>query len=343
MESPMTDLSGVATAGNKVYVGAHNTQEVFEYAKTGGTYNLVNTITPSVPTEDFGYNVAVSGNWLAVAAPEYGPPYPSGEGKIFMFQKQADGSWAEHSILTAPIAGDHLGGDGIALKGDQLIATKRNFVFPSPGGDIEVFNLSGNTWISTGTIHKAGYDWVSVDMDNSGDRIIGTGAINQSFVTIFATFFVKTPSGWVEEDEVVITPPNPFSIVYPRDVAIQNGTAVLTAVIPGTIHWVLKNDGGDWSVDQELKIPADVIANRWTAMHGSNILIGVSSFASYSSDKVYVFKKKGSAYNLTETLNPADEGADVIMSDLAMDGNTIVVGATRAAGTTVPGKTYVFD
>ena len=69
----MASGRGVATSGNKVYVGSRNTQEVFEYAKNGGAYTLVSTITPSVAVKDFGHHVSVSGSWMAVSAPEYGP------------------------------------------------------------------------------------------------------------------------------------------------------------------------------------------------------------------------------------------------------------------------------
>lgn len=331
---------GVATVGNKVYVGSQHTQEVFEYQKTGGTYSLKNTITPSVPTKSFGHHVEVSGSWMAVAAPEFGPPYPSGAGKVFLFKKQGN-SWVEQTILTGPASERNFGGDGIGLEGNQLVATSRPVVFPSPGGTMSIFNQTGNSWNLTGSIHKPGYDWFGIDMDHSGNRIVGTGSVNSNLGIVRATIFVKSGGSWVEEDEVIVPSPVPFAIALPRDVAIENDQVVLTAIVPGTKHWVLSNNNGDWVIEQEINTPpSDFFTNRWAEIQGSRILIGAAARTDFFSDAVHIFEHSGSNYALSETLTASDNGAGVLMWGLAVDGNTIVAGCP---GFLSPGKVYVFD
>lgn len=329
---------GVATSGNKVYVGSRNTQEVFEYAKNGGAYTLVSTITPSVAVKDFGYHVSVSGSWMAVSAPEYGLPFPSGLGKVFIFKKQGN-SWVEQTILSGPADEGNFGGDGLGLEGTQLAVISRGGGSPSPGGTITVFNHQANGWVQTGSIHKPGYDWFALDMDDSGNRIIGTGPVNNNIGTVRAVIFAKSGFSWAEEDEVIVTPPTPFGYAVPRDVAIDNGKAVLTALIPGNKHWLLSNNNGDWEVEQELNTSTIGFGNRWAELAGPVALIGEDGLGA-PTNQVQVFRQSGGAYSYDETLKPADGGAGARIWDLAIDGNTIVLGTPGLFG---PGKAYVFD
>lgn len=79
------------TVGNKLYVGANNTQKVYEYSKTGGTYDLTDEITPNGASSNFGASIAVSGSWMAVGASN------STGGKVFMFKKQGN-DWVQKPV-----------------------------------------------------------------------------------------------------------------------------------------------------------------------------------------------------------------------------------------------------
>ena len=124
--------------------------------------------------------------------------------------------------------------------------------------------------------------------------------------------------------------------------AISNNTVVLTAIIPGTKHWVIGNNGGDWEIEQELLIPAGQLANRWAEIQESTILIGAASSNNAIPEAVHVFNNEGGSWVLSETLTPSDNGENAFMRDIAMSGNTIVAGCPQSPNT-FAGKAYVWD
>ncbi len=329
----------VSTVGNKVYVGASGDQKVYEYSKTGGSYSMTDEITPSGPSDDFGNQVSVSGNWMAVSAPDLGPPYDNIPGQVFMFKKQG-GSWVQKSVLTGPASENNFGAY-LVLQGNKLAVTSFGSGFPDPGSTISVFEKSGNNWTLSGTIFEPGYTWFSIDMDESGNRIVGTGSVNNSLANVRASIFLNNGSNWVLESEVPIPSPTPFAIAFPYDVAIDNNTVVLTALLPGSKHWVIGNNDGSWEIEQELLLPPSLPFSLCFAdIKGSTIIIGRSSNNNVISDAVYVFKKSAGTWNLNETLTLSDNGADGVLRSVAISGNTIVAGIPVAAGL---GKAYVFD
>ncbi len=335
---------GVATVGNKVYVGASGEQKVYEFSKTGGTYTLTDEITPTGASDDFGTHVSVSGSWMAVSAPDFGQPFGR-PGQLFLFKKQG-GSWVQKDILTGPAGENNFSGQGMVLKGNKLAAISSASGFPSPGGTISVFELSGNNWSLSGTIFEPTYDWFGVDMDEGGNRIVGTGSVGNSLICARAVIFEEQGSDWVLDDEVIVGCFLPDGIAFPRDVAIQNNTVVLTTLIPGNKQYVITKNQGSWSVDQELDHPVGLpFTNRWAEIQGSTIIIGAASGNNAVSDAVHVFKKSGGTWNYDETLTLSDNGEDAIMWNVAISGNTIVAGlpGTGFPPPAAPGKVYVFD
>src|SRR5687767_14419121 len=110
----------VATTGNKVYVGSRNSQKVYEYTKTGGSYELTNEITPGVPTLLFGIALSVRGNWMAVGAPVSNTSTAS---KVFMYQRKGN-AWIQKAVLTGPATNLNFGGVRcVALQGNTLAVT----------------------------------------------------------------------------------------------------------------------------------------------------------------------------------------------------------------------------
>jgi hypothetical protein len=328
---------GVATVGNKVYVGAPQEQKVFEYSNTGGSYTLTGEITPTGASDDFGQRVSVSGSWMAVSAPDSKQfPQPQGPGQVFLFKKQG-GSWVQKAILNGPAGHLNFGASGVVLQDNKLAVTSFscNTCGTSPSA-ISVFEQSGNSWSLSGTITKSGYSsWSAIDMDEEGNRIVGITPGSPARTVIFT----DNGSNWVEEDEVII---GSFPIVaFPTDVAISYNTIILTPVFPGNKHWVIGNNGGDWEIEQVLITPTGEIFSRYGDIEESTIVIGAASTNNSIPDAVHVFNHDGSSWVLFETLTPSDNGVDALIRDVAISGNTIVAGLPGNTG--FPGKAYVWD
>lgn len=104
----------------------------------------------------FGYSVAIDGDWLAVGAP--GLTYEDGQeiGMVFLFQREA-GQWVQKDARNWPDA------NGAAPRCGHAVALRLPFLLygcpgtggPSPGGDPDSENgghvllrLAGDTWLS---------------------------------------------------------------------------------------------------------------------------------------------------------------------------------------------------
>ncbi len=324
---------GVATSGNKVFVGAKDDQIVYEYNKEGGTYLQAGMISPGEVALDFGRSISVSGAWMAVSSPEFGLPYPSGEGRVFMFKNEGDG-WVLKDVLYGPVGNLSFGGDGLVLQGNTLAVTSRNLGFPIQG-TISVFNLQGDIWNLTNEIFLPGYAFFALDMNKAANTIVSTGPFNNSLGTVRALVFSKSGQDWVFEEEVIVPSPVPFAIAFPRDVAIHNNTIVLTAIFPGYKHWVINKTAGNWQVTQELVSPGGGISNRWAEIQGSTLVIAEAG------GKTHVYNKSGMGWMLTESLMPSYPISNGAMWGFDLHDNTIVTGIPGFAGT--PGSVFIYE
>lgn len=330
---------GVAYASNKVYVGAPGENKVNWYTKSG---SFLGEITPDGASDDFGWHVSVSGNFMAVAAPDFGQPFGR-PGQVFVFKRQGN-DWVQQAILTGPAGENNFGGDGLKIQGSRIYATSRGSGFPSPGSTISIFKRSGNNWVLESSILEPGRDWFALDVHESGNIIVGTGSLNNSLAVVRATVFTKSGTSWNMTDDVTITGPTPFSVALPRDVSISYNYITLTSLIPGNKAWVIGKSGSSWALNQELALPGfgAPFNNRWTSVDRNEFVVGMASNNNVIPDQVHRFKRFGSNWNFQETYTPSD-GADVTMWDVELSRGTTVVGLPDSEFAPVTGKAYIFD
>lgn len=330
----------VATVGNKVYVGANLIQKVYEYAKTGGTYELNTEISPNSPWPGFGATVSVSGSWMAVGAPRTAA---LGGGKVFMYKKQGN-AWVQKAILTGPAGNNSFGGRGTGLQGNTLIVTS-NKSFPAPPrpyavSTISVFTLSGNEWSLEQELVQPGMNHSAVKLDASENRIATCSGLYNLFSLPTSFVYVRNGTNWTLEDEVIINLPG---VGAARDVAIDGNNMLLLPIFPGTLVLVITNNAGNWELSEQLVIPAgQQFRTIYGQIEGQRLIIGSSSGNNAIPDQVHVFENMGASWEMTETLIPADQGVNVIMNSIALEGNTSVMGCW-GQGVLVAGKAYVFD
>ena len=327
----------VATVGNTVYVGARTTGKVYEYTKTGGTYTLINEIAPDPATLNFASTVSVSGSWLAISA---SLTAAQGGGKVFMYKKQGN-AWVQKAILTGPAGNNNFGAlRGVGLAGNTLMVHSTIPGIPATlTSTISVFTLSGNEWSLQQEIVQPGIFFNTLKLDESGDRIATASGQGNAFSLPRTHIYVRNGSTWTLEDEVIINLPNLGAAL---EVAINGNTVVLLPVVPGTIHLVITNNGGDWELSQQLVIPAGAPNRRCFAqIEGEKLIIGAQSGNNTIPDEVYVFENFSASWDLTETLTPGDLGVNASIASVGLEGNTIIAGCPGATG--FPGKVYVFE
>lgn len=310
----------VVLAPFRIYAGAEELQKVYEYSNSPSglvTPTLISTITPSVPAEGFGGEFAVSGNWMAVAASgAFGDP-----GQVFMF-KRIGGNWVEQAILSGP-AGNVAFGLSVSMESNTLAVTSIDLA--TFEGTISVFKRMGNQWQLQDELERPGNFWLNVDLDVTGNRLVAGSLVNVDPLNVTASIFSRTGSNWAFEQDLFVAD---TTAAFLSEAFINLGRVVLTAFAPGDKQYLFTHNGSSWSFAQDLVHPLGAIDNNRTAnIQGNKIVIGAAADnVSNLSESVYVFEKKGSTFNLTQTLTPNDGGADVILSTVDIFGNNVALG-----------------
>ncbi len=100
--------------------------------------------------EQFGFDLAMSSGWLAVAAP--GDPNGGEEsGSVYLFEQVA-GAWVARQELTTSEIHDEFG-TAVALEGPRLaVGARDDDTIGSESGAVHIFELENGTWIHKATI-----------------------------------------------------------------------------------------------------------------------------------------------------------------------------------------------
>jgi hypothetical protein len=142
--------SHVALEGDTLVAatGSSYSGRVHVYLRTAGTWALQATLTPPVQAYGFGGSIALSGDSLAVGAPDADTGFGSRSGAAFVYTRVA-GTWAlEQEILGVEIAGDDHFGAAVALDRDRL-AVGAPYDDPGTGldaGSVYLFARTAGTW-----------------------------------------------------------------------------------------------------------------------------------------------------------------------------------------------------
>jgi hypothetical protein len=253
-----------------------------------------------------GWNVAISGNTVAVGAPGVTIGSNSYQGAIYIFVKPASG-WA-NMTQTAKLAAsdgqtDSLLGRGVGISGNTVVAGAPGqftnqigeaYIFVEPEGGWK--NMT-ETAILTPSDSAAGNQF-GYSAGISGNTVV-VGAFGANNEQGAAYVYVKPAGRWTNTTQ----------------------TAILTA-----------SDGGD-------QFGSSVAISGKTIVSGSFLDNG-------SVGAAYVFVEPGGGWvNAAQTakLTPSDNGADALGLSVAVSGNTVVAGAFGWPGNgSFEGAAYVF-
>ena len=137
--------SAVAVDDGVVAVGAASAGAAYLFTESGEGWTQSAKLTPSDSLSGFGQDIALSGDRLAVTAASR-----RGTGAVVVFERQADGTWAEAASL---VGSDVRPGEGfgqtVELQGEDVFvgATGKD------GGTVYVFGRQADgTWAETQTL-----------------------------------------------------------------------------------------------------------------------------------------------------------------------------------------------
>jgi hypothetical protein len=274
----------------------------------------------------------------------------TGSGAIYVYVRSGS-NWSEEAYLKASesTANDFTGG-AIAISGDTIVA----------GAKAEDSN-------TTAIINTDGQADTNDGADSSGAVFI----LKRSGVTWTQDAYLKAPNAGVDDlfgasvaidgDTIVVGAFGENSTT----VEIVNGTSVSSSNNSGTrdgddgngaVYVFKKDGGGDWALEAYLKAPNNSDADRFghsvaidddtivvssvfegssttTIINGSDL-----SAANNSGDDngaAYVFKRSGTTWSHEAYLKaPNSSNGDNFGNSVAIDGDTIVVGASNEDSST---------
>jgi hypothetical protein len=199
----MNDTQDIILASASPFVGPPDSPHILVFAKPAGGWMNMSKPTAVIEapqgSSQFGAVMAISGNILAVSAPDTRP-----NGAIYVFQIGPAGTVTQLAVLTLTAAdGLYTGvGDSLVMTGDTIVAGAP--IYNSDQGAIYVFSKPPGGWADMTetarlTVSNAPSDYPilgsSVAIDPSGQFIIG-GYEQGGPPSPIAYMFRKPASGW---------------------------------------------------------------------------------------------------------------------------------------------------
>jgi uncharacterized repeat protein (TIGR01451 family) len=352
----------VALDGDVLVVGAAP-GGVYIYER--GTSWMPATIAGPLPPGSgagFGASLSVSGNTVAVGAPDADGPHP-GAGAVYVFVRSSPGTWSSQQrlVTTGANAGRRLG-TSVSVAGDVLIAG-------APGanageGHAVVFTRTGGVWSDVWFVNApagaagdafgtaVAYDGTTLVVGAPGDDGPSGPADRGA-----AFAFTGTGQSWSAPAELLAA-----SAVagdgFGSTVAVSGDVALVgvpLADLGGADRGAVdsfRRTGGAWSAPQRLTNAGGDASDRFGAaltVDGARAAVGAPGEESPAGENVgavYAFEEAGAAWDGGQPLTPefGTEG-DRLGNAVAIEGDTAVVGASTASTATASwaGYAYVYQ
>lgn len=312
--------------------------------------------------DQFGTEVAFSGNWAVVGAPtddEGG----SDRGAAFVFER-VGGTWLQRQKLTASDGADlDYFGFKVAIDGDTIAVTALFDGFDI--GAVYVFERTGPgaAFAETEKLGEGGFagEFFGIGLQLEGDTLI-VGACQVSQFLLFNSgkgtvhVFERTGSSWSEE-QTLLASDGVDGDAFGSAVSLSGNRLLIGAEgapgEPGSGAAYLferANATSDF-VEVEKLSPSDGGAEDFfgqsCGLDGDLAVIGSPHHegggAPLDSGAAYVFEFDGADWNQTIKLTPAAQTPEERYGrSVAIEGETIVVGAHSEAGSTT-GNAFVYD
>jgi len=359
--------NGAGDGAGAVIVFERDAQGVWSQS----TVLLPDDITPG---DGVGF-VALGGDTLVLTASSKTVDGRMRAGKAYVFERDGSGSWIQSTTLDpvgvsdrpADLQGIEFGA-ALAFDGQTIaVGAPGDDELQTNGGAVYLFARDGDGWTQTAkllpVLNAGGFGRAALDID--GDVLVtgGSGANSQSgTLSGAALIFERDQSGsWVRQPFII--PPAPAGFLsFGTSVAVSGDTVVIGAINlgaslglnddPGRAFFYQRNpDTGVWELKQSVIdsqadggdfFGASVDIQGDTAAVGSIFADGVQ----IQTGAAFIFERDGSGmWSETSRLTASDGQDQDRFFEVALDGDSLAVGAVEATNPDVPGAlgaVYVF-
>jgi hypothetical protein len=386
-DGAMDDLFGgsVSISGDYAVVGANQVEingdrfgaaYVFEF--DGNDWIEVIKLIPSQAFENFGASVSISGDMIAVGAPNAAvdnQQLPGNEpqaGVVYLYKRSLNGIWSEtHRVFPSDVDGYDKFGTSISLENNQLIVGSPfddDNVISS--GSVYIFDFDGNDWSETQKLtasNPASGDKFGFKVDINGNRAIissplsddASAGIKVGSVYVFENDSqvwnetkILSASDMAEDDsfgiDISLSGNRVLVGAYKNDdTALNTGSAYIFEYSTTTLLW-----------DNGLKLNAnDAAANdRFggaVKVEGNRLLVGAVSNDdgnALGSGSIYSYYYNGNTWDFIELILHTDSPTrftDAFGNAIDLDNNKAMFGSYFDDGsegqTFNSGGAYIFD
>ncbi len=343
--------------GDVAVISNSNSTNPYVFERVNGVWTEVARLAPGESTAGlaYGYDVAVSGNTIAVGAFN---PSGGGTGVVHMFEKIA-GAWSKVVKLTPAELGYGFGAN-VDLSGNRLVVGDAGFNAPDGSGPLQgaayvyVKNLNG--WqLETKLIasDRAPYDNCGGHVAIEGDRILvgcvgsDNGNANPHFNAGAAYVYQRNATAWLQTAKLTAAIPDGNEFLS-SNIALSGNQIALGApnansgnlARSGAVD-TFEFDGATWVRNPRLISP-NLIANQnfgngGLAFSGTSLLVGIPGHVVNNQPygSMYQFKQasSASAWAQLSRFEPYDNvPGQYFGAVIAVAGETIMVSATAHNG-----------
>ena len=321
---------------------------------------------PATPTpgfnQDFGGEIAVSGEWAAVGQ--------NGKATIHMYQRTSAG-WVHAQSIRGPRHSSF--GFAVSIDGDTMVAGLPEWGWPNvERGRVWVFKRVGDEWVRTQTLVAPELEpgsGLGVSVAVSGD-VMAAGAPHQRLTSPgpwsgAVVVFERSGQGWERKAVLPWTPccPGVLGVEAGQmgwSIAVSGDTIVAGAPrsADGQAYVFERDVSGAWGRSAILLDPSPHLGGKFgqdVALEGDLAVIGRprldSGGFSYDPGSAYVFQRSSSSgsWAALQELQASDghggsDYGDEFGAKVALRGGRIAIAANNHNGVEpLDGKLYVFE
>jgi MYXO-CTERM domain-containing protein len=367
----------IALSGDTAIVGAYaddvgtnvfsNNGSAFVFVRSGGTWTQQAKLPPQPMAADslFGVSVDISGDTAVIGVSSADGVSSRNEGAAFVYVRSGT-TWTEQTGLFSSDHAyyDYFGG-AVAISGDTIVVGAYQDDLGFNGGthgSAYVFVRSGTTWTEQAKLiatNPGALDRFGAGVAISGDTVVvGAHSADRVDSRGFAHVYVRSGTTWTNQQRLSASDATNgdgfgrrITIVGDTIIFGCSGASVGANAYQGAAY-VFTRSGTTWTETAKLVDSAgtldDFFGNSVT-LSGDTAAIGAYGTEVGSSDYagvVHIFTRSGTQWTKGPALAPPDARYGLGFGEgLALEGDTIVVGATElfATSSTGPGAAYVFN
>jgi len=352
------DLTFTASDGVNIDTSASSFTLSFGPDWTNTTETKV--VSSDVATSDnFGYDVSISGDYAIVGAMYEDPNGIDAAGAAYIFTRSG-GTWTQQAKLTASdaSAGDNFGWS-VDIDGDTVIvgayAETNDIQFE---GSAYIFTRSGTTWTQQAKLiasDRQVNDFAGYDVSISGDTAVFGAVQEDTGFNDAGAVYVFTRSGttWTQQAKLQASG-REANQRFGEKVEIDGDTIIVGARddTPSTdagAAYIFTRSGTTWTQQARLQgsdLQASDLFGLSVAIDSDTAVVGAfnNDTGGANAGAVYVFTRSGTTWTQQAKLqsSPVEAGARFGQS-VAIENGTIVVGADRDSTTGLyRGSIFIF-